>query len=66
MATKSNEVMVTVGWSVSVKIPVDPSRLKQKDYLDELRDLAVREAADGFEWKGGMVISCDEIPDLVE
>jgi len=56
------EVFVTVAFSTSVPIKLDPARMDDEEYLDEKRDEARIAAADNVETKArnGFVIGSTE------
>ena len=62
------KTLITVCWSQTVEVDVDPVRLAAGDekYMQEIRDKAIVLGGDDLDWKTGMVTDCESFPQLAE
>jgi hypothetical protein len=57
---------ITVVWSWTTEVEVDPSRLDDPVYCDQIRIKAITDCYAGIHLKDGIVADCEDFPDLAE
>ncbi len=57
---------ITVGWIGTMEIEVDPSRMDDPDYREEIQAKAHQDAFELVRAKEGMITDCEAFPQLLE
>lgn len=57
---------ITVGWAYTVEVDVDPARVNDEAYRNEIRGEALEQASGNMSLKDGMITDCEDFPDLAE
>jgi hypothetical protein len=60
------KTLITVCWSVVVSADVDPARIDDPKYQDDVRNKAVKYAGECLNQKDGIVTDCEDFPQLAE
>jgi len=60
------KTLITVSWAVTTKVEVDPLLMSADAYREKIQHIATVRAAEGLNWKDGIVTDCEAFPSLVE
>lgn len=63
---KTKRTRLTVAWSRTIDVDVDPDQMGNPDYISKIQNKAVEDAAADINWREGMVTDCEDFPELVE